>query len=255
MGMAACSLFRAKRERRTQESVEQVYGAERWIQLGRHTAVIRSDGTEGVAFPPTDRRRIHRVVIAIGGAQDMALPFGHFGKGNFVHVFNDAIFDTLLQTLDTITDFTDYLKAKEQLFHLSAENVACDNELDLLAWYMGNAKSLSLLEPIIPQPNAWERLQNSPEFQAKRKADEDSYFWDLIIEMISHDIEERTFEVGEESLSENEQIVRVMARESRLARRVLSQSLWQFLDRARSDGWAARMVKSPFRRLGYVFRA
>jgi hypothetical protein len=237
------------------KQVKQVYGAEHWIQLDRHDAVIRSDGTEGVPFPPKDRRRIHRVVIAIGGAPGIPLPFGHFGKGNFVHVFNDTVFDTLLRTLDTITDFTDYLTAKEKLFHTSPENVACDHELDLLAWYLGDARSLSLLEPIVPLQDAWEHFQNSPQFQAKQKADEDSYLWDFIIETVSHDIAERTFEVGEESLSENEQIVRVMAREPRLARRVLSQSLWQFLDRARTDGWASRMVQSSLRGVGYVFLA
>ena len=237
------------------KQVKQVYGAERWITLGGHRAVIRSDGSEGMPFPSADRRRIHRVVIAIGGPPGLPLPFGHFGEGDFVHVVNDAIFETLLKTLDTVTDFTDYLTAKEQLFHGSPENVGSENELDLLAWYMGNAKTFSLLEPIVPMRNAWARFQNSPQFQAKQKADEESYLWDLIIEMVSRDITEHTLEVGEATLSGNERIVRVMAREPRLSRRVLSQSMWQFLERARTDGWASRMVRSALTRIGYVLLA
>ncbi len=235
------------------ESIEQVYGAERWITSDRVAMVVRSDGTPGVEFPRRDRRRIHRVVIAIGGPVGAPLPFGHFGKG-FVHVFDAAIFETVLRTLDTVTDFSDYLAAKERLYQTSPENVLCDGELDLLAWYLGNARTFSMLEPILPPPNAWNRLASSAEFSAKREADEDSYLWDVIIEMVSHDIADGTLEISQ-PLSECEQIVRVMAREPRLSRRVLSQALWQFFDRARADGWASRMAKSPNRNVGYVFLA
>jgi hypothetical protein len=237
------------------KQVDQLHGAERCLRTGRYRAVIKSDGTEGVLLPAPANRKLHRVVVAIGGPSELPLPFGNFGDGQFIHVFNDTTLETLLRTLDTVSDFTDYLEAKEKLFQLSGENVTSDNELDLLAWYLGNAKTLSPIELIMPQTNAWQRFETSPQFQAKLKADEDSYLWDFVIEMISADIEARTFEAGEESLPENEQIVRVMARESRLARRVLSKSMWQFFDKARADGGAVRMVKSGFSKVGYVFLA
>ena len=234
------------------ESVDQVYGAERWINLGQRGSVIQNDGSEGVPFPPAERRRIHKVVVAVGGPEGAPLPFGDFGKG-FVHVFNESIFDTMLRTLDTVADFTGYLSAKEHLYEVSSENVVCDGELDLLASYLSDGRTFSVLEPVLVRPDAWVRFAASPELERKKKADEESYLWDMIIEMVAHDIEERTYEVGESSLPENEQIIRVMARESRLSRRVLSRAMWQLFERAQVEGWAARMVKSPAEKVGYVF--
>ncbi len=73
------------------ESVNQVYGAERFIQSGKHDRVRKEDGSDGLPYPPKDTRRIHRVAVALGGEEHFPLPFGDFGKG-FVHVFDERSF-------------------------------------------------------------------------------------------------------------------------------------------------------------------
>jgi hypothetical protein len=84
-------------ERWTRKAIEasarQLYGAERWINSSGQMNVVRSDGSLGVPFPPRDRRRIHRVAIALGGEERFPLTFGDLGKG-FVHVFDERGCDT-----------------------------------------------------------------------------------------------------------------------------------------------------------------
>jgi hypothetical protein len=79
-------------ERWTRKAIEasarQLYGAERWINTSGKPNVVRSDGTLGLPFPPAERRRIHRVAIALGGGERFPLTFGDLGKG-FVHVFDE----------------------------------------------------------------------------------------------------------------------------------------------------------------------
>jgi hypothetical protein len=86
------------------ESVAQIYGAERFIQSDRHPHVVQESGSEGLPYPEKDVRRIHRVAIALGGDEHFPVPFGDFGKG-FVHVFDERSFSIVTAPLNTITDF------------------------------------------------------------------------------------------------------------------------------------------------------
>ncbi|MBW4642676.1 MAG: hypothetical protein KME23_06675 [Goleter apudmare HA4340-LM2] len=113
-------------------SVDQIYGAEKRIKLTSH--VIRSDGSQGLPFPSSDVRRIHRVAVALGGDDKVPIQFGDFGKG-FVHVFDRVSFETILRELDTITDFVQYLIDKEDLYHSGKQTVFEGYEEDLLGYY------------------------------------------------------------------------------------------------------------------------
>lgn len=116
------------------ESVKQIYGAERFIQSNRHAHVVREDGSSGLAYPPATHRRIHRVAVALGGDDHFPVPYGEFGKG-FVHVFDERSFRIVLSELDTITDFVEYLTRKEDLLAPNRE-VLFGLEEDLLAIYL-----------------------------------------------------------------------------------------------------------------------
>jgi hypothetical protein len=107
-------------------------GAEKRIKLTSH--VIRSDGSQGLPFPSSDVRRIHRVAVALGGDDKVPIQFGDFGKG-FVHVFDRVSFETILRELDTITDFVQYLIDKEDLYHSGKQTVFEGYEEDLLGYY------------------------------------------------------------------------------------------------------------------------
>ncbi|MEX2153345.1 MAG: hypothetical protein WD825_08400, partial [Gemmatimonadaceae bacterium] len=125
------------RKKAIDESVKQVYGAERW--LGRATRVTRSDGAQGLALPDPDVRKVHRVAVAFGGRGSVPYHQGDFGKG-FVHVLDEQSLRTVVRELDTISDFVDYLAAKEELLG-RASLIMQGQEEDLLALYIHQGRT------------------------------------------------------------------------------------------------------------------
>lgn len=128
------------RKRAIDDSAKQIYGAERWIEGASH--VIRSDGTIGIRLPEKQNRRIHRVAIALGNQGKSPIAFGDFGKG-FVHVFDKVSLNIVMDELDTIGDFVEYLSAKERLYLSGRRTLFHGGEEDLLALYLHGGTSIS----------------------------------------------------------------------------------------------------------------
>lgn len=101
------------RKRAIDASINQIYGAERWIEGASH--VVRSDSSVGIALPEKKVRRVHRVAVALGGEGKAPIRFGDFGKG-FVHVFDKVSLQVIMGELDAVEDFIGYLLAKEELY-------------------------------------------------------------------------------------------------------------------------------------------
>lgn len=155
-------------KRAVDESVKQIYGAERWIKSA--TNVIRSDGTPGLLFPNESERRIHRVAVAVGSEGNVPIRFGDFGKG-FVHVFDEMTFEIILSELDTISDFTAYLKAKETLCK-NVPDIIMQTEEDLLAWYLKNQRTFPTdVTSLIIDEGQWSDFSKSEEYRRKQHAD------------------------------------------------------------------------------------
>jgi hypothetical protein len=232
-------------------SARQLYGAERWINASGKANVVRSDGTPGLPFPPAERRRIHRVAIALGGEEHFPLTFGDLGKG-FVHVFEKRGCETILRELDTIEDFIGYLRAKEEFFE--SHDVLCPNEENLLAVYLSRNRGFPTADqPIFIEPDSWQGLVNRPEYKAKQVENRPSYIWDNLVEIIGKDVLDGSLELPP-ALTDSEKALRVMARENRFARRMLGKALSDFLHYAAEKKLDARMMQSPSG-VGYVFLA
>jgi len=160
------------------KSAEQAWGAERWLREHPDRVFLDRACSQPLPLelPPTDRMRVHRLVVAHNVADRCAATFGggssgtlmfnsalngkdHYGDASacrpfevgwldrdrgFVHVLDDAFLDILLTTRDTITDFIDYLRWKEGLI-LSARNRSVNlmycGEEDLLANYLLTLKN------------------------------------------------------------------------------------------------------------------
>lgn len=221
-------------------SVEQLYGAER--VLGRLVRVILSDGTEGVPLP--DKSSIHRVAVGLGGQGTIRLPFGDFGKG-FVHVLDESSFWVLLHELDTITDFIDYLSAKEQLYS-AGHQILCNLEQDLLAVYVNHGRKFPEDRPdtITVVPGSWDQLIESSAYQRRVAADASSYGWDETIEYLIRDNLDSPTDLTDPTKG-GEEALRVMARERRFHRRLLADTLRDFHDLARQRKVRARICSSP----------
>jgi hypothetical protein len=227
-------------------SIDQIDGAETWLQTANH--VIRRDGSKGLPLPPLAERKTHRIAVAFGGRGEVIIKSGDFGKG-FTHVMTEHSFLDVLTHLDTITDFTRYLLAKEEL--LKETTVIIEgNETNLLGYYLVNLKKFATVQTTTKDKNVliidntiWAGLQNAPQFQNGKKADKESYVWDNLIEVLS-DPNTKQLEGPEPELTDIEMALRVMAQEPRLERRALGKAVREFVQLAKAKKVKSRILTS-----------
>lgn len=158
------------------------------------------------------------------------------GKERFVHVLDELTLDVLLGELDTPTDFVEYLVAKEQ--YLSTPDVEFNicGEEELYVQYALTLQDTKHTFPPIPAgvthyvipEGDWEHYLKSPQRAQKKAASEASYFWDDLIEHHSNFIrsgEAIVPDLASADPHQHEFVMRAMAEESRLNRRLLADSL------------------------------
>ncbi len=243
------SVDRSRWSRRAVEaSANQIYGAERAI--GRLDHVIRNDGLRGLPLPPIEDLRVHRIAVALGSRGEVPIPSGGFGKG-LVHVLDEDSLNVLLAELDTIADFTGYLLKKEELHGRVSQLVIEGGEKELLAVYLFNNREFpNDADTIVVQQGHWDNLIMRPEYRAKKREDQVSYFWDSLIETLSESVGFDEFGPPQE-LEEVERVVRTMASENRFSRRILAGSFREWhvgaISRSRLQGAPSGVV--------YVFLA
>lgn len=154
------------------KSVEQIRGAERWIQHFPDRLFLDRKCTQPlpIQLPPAERRKVHGIAVALGagdackryfgdGIGSLAITPGIKGTkhwegdavapfvigdvdpdGPFVHVLDDATLDIVMRELDTITDLEAYLTKKANLFR-SGRLVGAAGEEDLVAYFMTHMNS------------------------------------------------------------------------------------------------------------------
>jgi hypothetical protein len=230
-----------------EESSGQIYGAERW--LGTATSVLTKEGEVALDIPDSSVRRVHRVAVALGASGKVPVSVGDMGKG-YVHVLDELALDAVMNELDTITDFVKYLQDKEALQERELKIITSGEE-NLFALYLHNGRcfpqSVNLL---FVDDDLWTTLKLKPEYCAKKEADKESYLWDKLIEEFSNNMDKENV-LFKDSAEEFECVVRVMAKEDRLCRRILSKCFKEF---HQSSDTRSRMVPSPSGVL-YVFLA
>jgi hypothetical protein len=237
-------------KRAIEDSAKQIYGAERWIKQAKN--VIKRDGKRGLPFPDVTTRRTHRVAVALGGEEEVPLYFGDLGRG-FVHVFGEVSLEVVMNELDTITDFVNYLRDKEDLYHKGVKITFIGGEEDLLALYLQQGRSFPVKwDAILLDEGMWRGFSRRPEYKAKKEADRDSYFWDRLVEIICDDFYADELQLGS-ALCDIELALRTMARENRFARRVLAKSFLNFIS-LKEKKIRARISRSPSG-MTYVFLA
>ena len=219
------------------DSVKQIYGAERWLHSA--TQVIRGDGSLGLNLPPLVQRKIQRIAVAFGGRGVVAVKSGDFGKG-FVHVMSEHSFLEVLAELDTIA----YLGAKEA-FTARCSVVVEGSESNLLGWYLYNNRSFpGGADLMVVDNTVWQEIREKPEFKRRKEADRESYVWDRLIEELS-DPKAKPVSGPGPTLADLELALRTMAREPRLARRMLGRGLCEFIKQAKAGKLRSRILVAP----------
>jgi hypothetical protein len=148
----------------------------------------------------------------------------------FVHFFDFAGLWAVLQELDTIVDFARYLDAREAFIRAHGRNTAT-NEWAILTRYLlsftpdGDQVPLDSANPGFTHLGDGERHAESTrkDLRARKDANRGSYLWDDLIERLAQNIERQTFKSSTyHSIKDAERVVRKMALEPRLKRRILA---------------------------------
>jgi hypothetical protein len=236
--------------RAVKASTRQIYGAER--VLSRLERIKATDGSEWLHLPPMDRRRTHRIAVALGAKGEIPIANGNSGKG-FVHVLDEAGVFTVLAELDTITDFVAFLTNTEAF--LERTQVVISGVEDLLGLYLhGGRKYPDGADLLILTDDIWRGISTRDEFRRRKEADAESYLWDSLIELIANEHDTALTESHGPEDDPNpsaERVIRTMAREDRFSRRLLAGAFKQF---HQGRQIRARVVKSPSG-IVYVFLA
>lgn len=270
------------------KSADQVFGAERYIKDNPTKLFLDPQATRTLPLelPPKQNMRFHRVVIALNASEPCKNYFGggsgslmirpllkdadHYSKDSehylpfsvghvnsakgFVHVFDDVSLDIVLQELDTIADFVEYLRKKES-FVCSGSLIGASGEEDLLAYYLRNIENKEAREftsafEQSPQPKIlvdqglWEEIQKHPQFIARNEANEISWFWDNLIEEFSRHYSKKTLVAGNDN-PELEQALRRLASETRFQRRYLSELYLERLRTTPPHMRSTRVLQAP----------
>jgi hypothetical protein len=234
------------------ESVKQIYGAERILR--QKEEVLLKDKSTKIKLPSKEIRNIYRVAVAFGRGEKFSMKTGDFGKG-FVHCFDERSVQIILQELDTISDFIDFLKAKEEFTSRGIRQIAFSSE-DYLAMYLHNGFDIPEGVDLIQiDSEYWTDYSKSKEYQEEQKLNKISYLWDELIQTLYYDFKDNTLinEVGRDEL---EMALRHMNRENRFGRRQMSQSLIEVIgDEKTKPSIKARIIYSTLEgsNIIYVF--
>lgn len=269
------------------KSAEQVWGAERWLREHPDRIFLDRACVQRLPldFPPATSIGVYRLVVAHNVADRCAAYFGsgssstltfnsdlngkdHYGdppacspfeigwldsKRGFVHVLDDTFLDILLTTRDTVTDFVDYLRWKEELVTSARNrrvNLRYCGEEDLLANYLqilrDGRHGFTLpddCDGFFLAEGDWKDFQSSPQRASQMSADKVSYLWDEIIEKFNKNILAGTSYTGSSPLiSDREKIMRFFAREPRVRRRMLAELLLGLVEHTKPAERGTRVV-------------
>jgi len=201
------------RKPEVEKNLRQLSGAHRQLFQLRTPIELKNPRRGKEEFDPTSIKEIYLISVLFGEEEDW-FSFVEYIKGYTVHVFTRNFTQIILNELDTISDFTNYIRAKESLIKQDKQISILGGEEELLAVYLGNNRSFDKLNKathVMIDQGSWEHFQNSPEYIEKKKQDEISYGWDSIINRIH------------EASPEYEKVARELAHPNRFERRVLSK--------------------------------
>lgn len=247
------------------KATDQLYGAERKLFKSDRPIFLKHPDREIEEFHPLQYGDIHRIIVNLG-EEVQYYPFNTTTKGSqFVHVFDKAAFQRIIEELDTLPDLVDYLGKRAEIFTakkafmLPGEEYAFDSETakqffnrdpendpmqvpefifsgsesDLLATFLRNDRafhdSFSSKEfngAYIQLDGAWDEYQQIKKVKLKKEQDTISYFVDqFVLNEILPVGTMDTKELAIEMLSLN-----------RFYRRVVAKSFFEFVSANKNNG-------------------
>ena len=240
------------------KQIATALGAERYIRSG---GAVYLDNTLQAPFPlHVDKNsRVHRIVVAHGAKEackeyatenvrgSLAIAYGatpeapgqpfyvRLDNDNIVHVLDSDNLELVLGELDTIADFVAYIAEKERVIS-SVKALTYCGEQDFLAHYMLSFDEATQKREIDTKMKGgpvdwlhigegeWEGFASSGPYKRRQKANKVSYFWD---ELLQHTGQNALAGVlaGNGNVFKGQSAIHEMAKETRFARRLLSERL------------------------------
>ncbi len=222
-----------------EKNLRQLSGARRQLFELKTPIELENPRRGKELFNPREVKEIYLISVLLGEGEKFFSSLEDI-KNYTVHVFTRDFIQIILNELDTISDFTDYLQKKEELFKKDRRLFILGGEEELLAFYIMNNRSFERLKKadlIFTEEGSWKHLQNKPEYKAKKKQDKISYVWDSIINRA------HMTDSGAEKL-EYEKVARELARPNRFQRRCLSKVYFDAHIQAHNDD-----TQDSFRRI------
>jgi hypothetical protein len=213
------------RKREVHKNLRQLAGAYRRLFTLKSSIELENPRRGKEKFQPQSIKEIY-LISAILGDGETAFSFVEHVDDQIIHIFTKDFMQIILNELDTIDDFTGYLRAKKDLIRLNQRMTILGGEEELLAVYLGHNRSFDVLKDatdIFIDEGAWDKFKNSEKYQNKKKEDKVSYGWDEIINRIH------------EGSGGYEEIARELARPNRFQRRVLSKAYYEACIKADKD--------------------
>lgn len=179
---------------------------------------------------------------------DFTLFYAHdyMPSKTFVHVFDDFSLPFVLNELNTLTDFVWYLEEKERF--IRTISVTYTGEEDLLFRYLHNFDNKRRMHVFLPPEDEkncdgclfleedWGALKQGRDYLSKIAADRQSYFWDELLRDNSYCVLNDITEIVYQSQpSDKDVLLRYVAIEDRLSRRIFSNVMLGAIDRCEQD--------------------
>lgn len=243
------------------KAISQVQGAERKLFNNNSDLYIKHPELNEQKFEPENYRNVYRLIINLN-TTPLFYPAGRLSKNGYVHIFNWNSFLRTVIELDTVPDFINYLKIREELFQnkeslflLGAEDdwdkptgqeyfkymnnidrsenqfvSIMGDELDLLADYYFNEKKFNshfysneYTHLNIELDGKWDDYLSRKEVQRKKDDEKLSYFVDEFVKR----------EVLYKTDSDNLEIASELLSLSRFERRIVGKQFFEFAEKYR----------------------
>ena len=268
------------------KSCNQLCGAMSWLK--KYPDRIALDPKGEVDFPlniqVTTRTRFHLVSV-VHGIKDACINYFDGGDGglvidnftppnahlsdncepfrigtinndtsNFIHVFDDASYALVLEELNTIQDFIDYLEDRKQ-FLLTSKKIQATGECEILAIHLdaaihGKKNGLTQLltkdyGSFLLDEGLWDEFTASTAYINWKKQTKISYFWDDLLKRTIEYIEKgQTFHTSHPTIDGQSKLLYQMAKANRYRRARLSEGILSFFCNTPKDKRGTRIIMS-----------
>jgi hypothetical protein len=233
------------------ESIEQLFGAERWIRKHPDRVFLDVGCTTPFPFPIPANARVHLVCIANGATERCRKELGGSGSlvqvpdadsakspfivnvvraGRVIHLLDDFTCPLVFGELDTAPDFLAYLTAKEDLFLAGQLSCSCGEESTLAAFLCCQPNlvplgTVDVDQTIVFSEMLWPNVLAEPGYSHLREIRKASAFFDeWLDETADMALSGEMYSGGEHGVMGHEERLRVLARTSRSERHALTMA-------------------------------